>query len=286
MYVVNIRLAIVKHFDGIYFCRRTFRDKILGYHVRLSGWIAYLNDRIIHSHTVTVISATLDVSRGNPPINRVVHFWLATHRRNNTIVASFAGPLDDLSGDARRAVEGLVNASRRDAIEAHRQEFGVPEMELTLAAWVDAFDLRLRQALVTGLLSRPMRAIDTSRQSGLMVDGRALAGPLDRRTSLLEVLTSTEFHRRLRRQWDAFVADGDDRLAQVAHRRLFGGDATNEYVVLLRDIASKLGFGAFVAALLYSDEYTSRYGDGIPENEISVAAELSDSEDSDHTLRD
>jgi hypothetical protein len=193
--------------------------------------------------------------------------------RDGLSVISFDGSPQDLSEAARTAVERKANASRDAGIEADRRELGVVAMEQTLAAWEDAFEHQLRLSLVSQVLSRPVRAIDANRQ-GLMVDGRLLAGRLDQRSMLLEVLASREFQRRVQRSWDAFVAGGDARLAHVAHRRLFGSDATEENVALLRDIASGLGFAAFVAALLYSDEYTTRYGNGLPGGGAAVIPEL------------
>jgi hypothetical protein len=216
---------------------------------------------------------TEDLGGGEPGTVIILRYWQATHLHDGVIVLSFDGPPNDLSEAARTAAERAANASRRDGIEADRRELGVVAMEQTLAAWQDAFDHQLRLTLVSQVLSRPVRAIDANRQ-GLMVDGRMLAGRLDQRSTLLQVLASREFQRRVQRSWHAFVADGDARLAQVAHRRLFGSDATEEHVALLRDIASRLGFAAFVAALLYSDEYTTRYGNGLPGGGAPVIPEL------------
>ena len=74
----------------------------------------------------------------------------------------------------------------------------------------------------------------------------------------------SDFRNRIQRAWDAFVNHGDDRLAQFAYRRLFSQDATQDEIALLRGMASNYGYTAFIAALLYCNEYEERYGRGLP----------------------
>jgi hypothetical protein len=268
MYVVNIRLALVKDFDQFFFCQQTFRDEFQRYRDRLSGWIAFENDLISRSHTVSI-----ELVRERDSDGAAVSRWQATHFRNGVDVEVFDGPKNDTSLAAREAVERQANTARQAGIEADRQQSGVVDMEKTLAAWDDAFKHQLRQAMVSQVLGRPIRAIDASPQ-GLMVDGRMLATPLDQRATLVELLTSREFQRRTEKWWNAFVAGEDDRLVQVAYRRLFDRDATEQDVAFLRDVASRHGFPSLVATLFYSREYTERYGNGLPPGGAPIIDEL------------
>jgi hypothetical protein len=136
-------------------------------------------------------------------------------------------------------------------------------MENTLTAWEESFQGSLRRALVSQVLNRRSMAID-SNPHGLMVDGRILSANLDMRTMLVELLTSREFRRRIDRSWDSFVERSNDQLVQFAHRRLFDRDATSEEVAVLHGVASKFGYTAFIAALLYNDAYEQRHGRGLP----------------------
>jgi hypothetical protein len=65
---------------------------------------------------------------------------------------------------------------------------------------------------------------------------------------------------------------------QFAHRRIFKREALSEEIRLLRAIASHYGYGAYVAALLGSNEYEERYGRGLPPggDQILLSAEFKD----------
>ncbi len=113
------------------------------------------------------------------------------------------------------------------------------------------------------VLNRSAMAVDFNPE-GLMVDGRILPDEMAPRSALFELLMSREFQRRLEGVWRGFVNGGEDRLAQFAHRRLFGRDATADEVAALRRVGVAYGYGAFIGTLLYSSEYEERYGRGLP----------------------
>jgi hypothetical protein len=268
MYVVNIRLAVLKDFNPNYFCVEQFQNEFRRYQRRLAGWIAQFNDLIARSH---IVGSGLTAERFDKDgVFEDVPYWLAWHTRSGTVVATFKGPFRDVSEAARRRVERQANVSRDAGIQVDRRDLGVVDMENTLAAWEEAFQGSLRRALVSQVLNRRSMAID-SNPHGLMVDGRILPANLDMRTTLVELLTSREFRRRMDRSWDAFVERGNDQLVQFAHRRLFDRDATDDEVALLRGIASKFGYASLMAALAYNTEYEERYGRGLPVGRSPVA---------------
>jgi hypothetical protein len=136
MYVVTIRMAIVKEFDTKFSKDQGFQDEFQHYLDHLNEWIAELNRRIRESHTVAI-----KLVFGDQPIGGqgVLRFWQGTHLRNKVIVASFQGPVNDISQAAMQDVQRRAEASRRDGIERDRQGFGVVAMEETMAAWAQAF---------------------------------------------------------------------------------------------------------------------------------------------------
>jgi len=259
MYVVNIRLAIMKDFDPNYFCRQDFRDEFQRYFQRLGGWIRELNELISRTHTVRLE----EVSIVNPENEVVPQFWRATHYRNGVKVASFNGRRGDLGDETADRVLAQAEASRQAGIEADRRQFGVVEMEKTLGVWQQAFRNTLRAALVAQVLNRHAVATDFY-PDGIMVDGRILTADLDLRTTLMELLVSREFQVRVEKTWNAFVRHGDNRFVQFVYRRLFDRDATDEQVLLLRGISTNYGYAAFIAALVRSRDYEERYGNGLP----------------------
>ncbi len=259
MYVVNIRLAIMKDFDPNYFCRQDFRDEFQRYFQRLGGWIRELNELISRTHTVRLE----EVSIVNPENEVVPQFWRATHYRNGVKVASFNGRRGDLGDETADRVLAQAEASRQAGIEADRRQFGVVEMEKTLGVWQQAFRNTLRPALVAQVLNRHAVATDFY-PDGIMVDGRILTADLDLRTTLMELLVSREFQVRVEKTWNAFVRHGDNRFVQFVYRRLFDRDATDEQVLLLRGISTNYGYAAFIAALVRSRDYEERYGNGLP----------------------
>jgi hypothetical protein len=272
MYVVNIRLAIVKDFDPNFPCRPQFREEIQAYIDHLNGWITQLNDLITRLHSVVVerVSEVIDDEDGRPRV--VLRYWMAQHIRDGVVVRTFIGDVGDLSSATRSRVERQARDSRTTGVAADRQSLGVVSMEGVAQVWAQSLGIGLRLALVTQVLNRPVRAIDFN-SDGLMVDGRIIPTDLDLRTTLIEVLTSTEFRGRFKRTWEAFLERGNSEFVQLAHRRLFQRDATDEESELLRDIARRYGYGAFVAALLYSDEYEQRFGRGLPGGDRPLEAE-------------
>lgn len=261
MYVVNLRLAVLKDFNPDYFCVEQFQNEFSRYRSRLAGWIANFNELIAGSHTV---GSGLTAERFDKDgFFEDVPYWEAWHARSGTIVATFNGPFRDVSEATRRQLERQANASREAGIQADRRDLGAVDMENTLRAWEESFQGSLRRALVSQVLNRRSMAID-SNPHGLMVDGRILSANLDMRTMLVELLTSREFRRRIHRSWDSFMERGNDQLVQFAHRRLFDRDATGDEVALLHEVALKFGYAAFIAALLYNDAYEQRYGRGLP----------------------
>ena len=258
MYVADIRLAVLKDFDPNYFCSQQFRDEFQRYLDRLNGWIRQLNDLIANSNTV---DADLVEDRNSKGLLLGI-FWEARYSHNGVVVRTFRGPKNDLSETAHSRVEQQANSARSDGIESDRQQFGVVDMERTATAWEQAFRNTLRVALVTQVLSRASLAIDQNPE-GLMVDGRIVPSNLDLRSTLLELLASREFQRRVKRAWESFVK-GDERLVQFAYRRLFRQEASTGDVKLLRGVASTYGFAAFMATLLLSKQYEERYGRGLP----------------------
>lgn len=258
LYVATVRLAVLKGLRPSYYCENRFQDEYRGYINKANGWIQQIENSITAMHTVRVVQE----SRGRPD-NLPQDRWVATHLRNAVIVASFFGAWGDDSDATRERVTQQANASLTRGIQQDRQDSGVVDMESTVMAWRQAFQGALRSALVREVLNRPAMAIDVS-PDGLMVDGRALPAGIDQRTMLVEFLSSREFRNRIEKTWRAFVDQNDDRLVQFAHRRLFGRDASTEDVALLRGIAIKYGYGAFIAALMCSREYEEKYGRGLP----------------------
>jgi hypothetical protein len=257
LYVVTLRIAVLKGLRPTYYCEAHFQEEFQQYIDRGNGWIQRINDAIAASHTVRVATA----SRGKPPHQQVR--IVATHFRNGVVVDTFMGAWGDDSDETAARVEQQAHAARARGIEQDRRDFGVVDMENTVKAWRDAFHGALRAALVREVLNRPAMAIDFN-PDGLMVDGRMLPVGLDLRTTLLELLSSREFRHRIHKAWDAFMQRGDDRLVQFAHRRLFHRDATGDEMALLHGIASHCGYAAFMAVLLHCTEYEERYGRGLP----------------------
>jgi hypothetical protein len=259
MYVVNIRLAVLKEFNPSYFCIQEFVDEFHRYIARLEQWIDELNELIARSHTVSVIELIV-ITPGGQEISQG---WEGRHLRNGLVVHSRRGPRGDTSLATFQRLLDEMNGSRAAGIGADRRQFGVVDMESTVKAWRQAFDSARRQALISQVLNRAGMAIDSS-PNGLMVDGRILPEGIDPRSTLFELLRSSEFRRQLESAWSSFVEGREDRLAQFAHQRLFGRDATAEEVTALRSVAKVYGHGAFIGALLYGTEYEERYGRGLP----------------------
>jgi hypothetical protein len=262
MYVVNIRFAVLKHYQPCYFGVPQFQEEFERYIAKLKNWIAEVNGFINSIHTVDV---RVYVTHGQGPTGLVVtpHYWEGKHFRAGVVVGRFQGPEGDFSAAAREKVTLQVNGSRSTGIAADREQFGVVAMEETAQAWEDAFSAALRQALSDEVLNRPRMAIDSDRE-GLMVDGRILPTSVEPRALLFEVLISREFRRRVEKSWPVLIEGGDDRLAQYAFQRLFSRDVTEEEIQLIRDIAAKYSYAACIAMLLHSEEYEERYGKGLP----------------------
>jgi hypothetical protein len=270
MYVVSIRLAVLKDFDPNFFCQAQFQNEFRRYIDRLNGWIAQLNEMIRGLHTVSIRQGRETVDTVPPTVFR---WWIATHLRAGVVVRTFEGPFGNTSQAARDSVERQAQADRDRGIEEDRVGFGVVEMERTVAAWTQAFTASLRIALVTQVLGRRPMAVDFD-PAGLLVDGRVVRTDLDPRATLTELLVSREFHSRIEKSWTAFLRQKDDRLAQFVHRRLFDREATEEDVNLLRGVASSYGFPAFIATLLYSNQYEERFGRGLPNGGAPVVEAL------------
>ncbi len=97
MYVVNIRLAVLKEFDPNYFCIQQFIDEFRRYIARLAQLIEEIKRLIRRSHTVSVeqvLTIEQDGSR-----------WQGNHFRGETLVASFKGP----QVTCRRTLAGVAN---------------------------------------------------------------------------------------------------------------------------------------------------------------------------------
>jgi hypothetical protein len=228
----------------------------------LNGWIAQLNDLIGKLHVVLVEKVTDVVDDdGRPQV--VLKYWMAQHIRDGVIVDTFTGEVGDLSSSTRLRVERQARDSRNSGVAEDRENLGVLNMEGVAESWEQSIGVDLRLNLVRQVLNRPARAIDFS-PNGLMVDGRVIPADLDLRTTLIELLTSQEFRRRIKTIWQGFIDRDRDELVQFAVRRLFGRDPEVDENEALRQLARRYGFGAFVAALLYSDEYEQRFGAGLP----------------------
>jgi hypothetical protein len=258
MYVVNTRLAVLKEFDPNYFCVQQFVDEFRRYIGRLEQWIEELNRLIARSHTVRV--ELIVITPGGLEISLGLE---GKHLRNGLVVRSRRGPRGDTSEATHQRLLDEMNASRVAGIAADRRQFGVVDMENTAKAWRQAFDGSRRQALVSQVLNRRGMAVDFN-PDGLMVDGRILPDGMELRSVLFDLLMSREFRRELESAWKGFVDGREDRLAQFAHQRLFDRDATADEVAVLRRVGEVYGYGAFIGALLYSNEYEERYGRGLP----------------------
>src|SRR5450755_3539990 len=278
MYVVSLRLAVLKDIDPNYFCRQNFQLEFQGDgtagisqgHIgHLRFWIAQINDLIVQSNTVDIqLDELVDPKR---PEVRIVQ-WVATYSDKGVIVDQFFGRKNDSSERTRASLEHQANASRSAGITADQQQAGVFDMEKAAAAWEQAFTNPRRMAMVSQVLNRPMMAIDFN-PNGLLVDGRILPVSLDV-TTLMELLISREFRNRVQKAWDGFINRSDDRLVPFAHRRLFNRDTTSDEIALLHRIAKHYGYTAFIAALLYSKEYEERYGRGFPVGEQPITDTL------------
>jgi hypothetical protein len=269
MYVVSIRLAVVKDFDPNYFCKKNFQQEFQDHIGHLRIWIAQINDLIVQSNTVDVqLDDLVDPKR--PEVRIVI--WVATYFHNGVFVSEFRGPERDATLATRARVEQQANALRSAGIADDRQQSGVIDMEKAAAAWEQAFTIPQRMAMVSQVLNRHTMAIDFN-PDGLMVDGRILPVSLDV-TTLMELLVSREFRNRVQKAWDGFMNRSDDRLVQFAHRRLFNRDTTSDEIALLHGIASRYGYAAFIAALLYSKEYEEQYGRGFPVGEQPITDAL------------
>jgi hypothetical protein len=275
MYVVNIRLAVLKDFDPNYFCNQQFQKEFRRYIDHLSDWIAQVNDLIARSNTILEAEEIEDLnSKGiiGSPLE-------ASYLHNGAIVQTFKGGRNDLSEETIRHLNQAANAARSEGIEADRQHSGVVEWEKTAAAWAQAFRTTLRQALVNQVLNRATLASDVN-PDGFLIDGRLLPANLDFRSTLIELLISHEFRDLAQKSIDAFINGSDDRLGKFRYRRLFNRDATSHQVDLLHRIAAEYGYSAFVAALLHSKEYEERYGRGLPGGGQSIVPALSSQEES------
>jgi hypothetical protein len=259
IHTVNLRLAILRHFKEHYYCdagsRREFEDHI----AKINGWCRQIDDTITRQHTVKVQLRVIS-TRPEPRVR-----WEATHARAGEVVATFGGEVDDVSPATRDRVEGRANTSRSRAIAAERRDVGLVEMEKPAQLWNQAFRRDSGAALARDLLDQSPAAGDGAAVTlDVSAPGGTPSALFDARSALLEALAGDEFRGRIRKSWDALVHQGDDRLIQLAHRRLFGRDASPDEAALLRGIASRYGQAAFMATLLRSQEYESRYGGGFP----------------------
>ncbi len=265
IYVINIRLIVLRAFDDCFFGRQQFTDEFRSYTNHLDRWITQIIDTINAAHTVTVViqSRGHTLPPGGEPDGGPQFRVVARHLRQGVIIDEFASVWLDIAPPSEAPFRQQANRARDRAISEERQQSGVPDMEAVAAAWRQAFAGNLRLALISQVLNRPTMAID-SNPNGLMVDGRILPTNLDLRTTLMELLCSQQFRNRIQSAWDAFVNRGDDRLAQFACSRLFDHDATPDEINLLRGIASYYGYTSFIAALLHCNTYEERYGRGLP----------------------
>lgn len=269
IHTVNLRLAIVRHFKDGYFCDPAYRREFEGYIGKLNAWCRQIDEAITSQHTVKVELKVV----GTRPEPRVR--WEATHSRGGEVVATFAGEIDDVSPATRDRIEGRANSSRTRAIAAERRDTGLLEMQKPAPAWAETFRRDSGSALAREVLNRSAAGSDASDvHADAMTLDRTLPAHRDDRSRLLDALASDAFRHRINKSWDALVHRGDDRLVQFAHRRLFGRDASPAETTLLRGIASRYGFAAFMAALLRSEEYGARYGDGFPAAGAPITAAL------------
>lgn len=274
MRVVNNRLAVVKTVDPEYFCpNKPFLSEFRSYWQTLSQWIGQVGTVIASKHSVE----GPEWEAYPPDSHRPRYYrWVAHYLAWGTYKRSEFGPRGDRSDQARSQVLASVNASMRRGIAADRRRLSVTAMEETAAAWQRAFANGFRQSLVSELLNRPAAAGDFIGDQ-LLVDGRLIqanvdgAPDLDVRRLLLELLGSPEFRARIERSWTSFINREDDRLVQVAYRRLFEREPTDEETDLLRQVASRYGYRSYIAALLHSDEYERRYGHHAPTQADSAA---------------
>ncbi len=269
MYVVNIRLGVLKEFDPNYFCVQQFVEEFQRYGRRLTGWIDELNRLISRSHTAGVVELIVITPGGT----EIVQGLEGRHLRNGIVVHSRRGPRGDTSEATFNRLLAEMNRFRDVGISADRRQFGVVDMEATAKAWQQAFDLNRRAALLSQVLGRPEMAIDAN-PAGLMVDGRLIPDGVDLRSTLYELLSSREFQRNLEAGWRRFVGGDDDGLAELAVRRLLGRNANRDELALLRRVAEAYGYRAFVAVLLHSGEYEDRYGRGLPTGGTPIHEEL------------
>ncbi|MDQ4068787.1 MAG: phycobilisome rod-core linker polypeptide [Actinomycetota bacterium] len=284
IHVVNIRLAVLKQiYPDRYFCPELgYVDEFREWVQRLEWWARTINDAIRPLHTVAgpfrknvglVDSGPGDDDPGPRPKPRPRFVWAAEYRVKGVTSQEFQGR--DLSPESHEQVRAAAARAQAKGIEADRTRLGVVAMEKAAAAWRQAFAGSLRQALVRELLNRPAELTELD-PDGFRLEGRVLPADMPLRDVLLHLLCSWEFRRRVERSWTGLVERGDHRLTKFAYQRLFGREPKEEEASLLREVASAHGFRAYVAALLYSDEYERRFGENGPgpsEQSLSVALE-------------
>lgn len=259
-YVVDIRTLVVKDKEQCYWGVEPYKSEMLRYLRKLDAWIGSLNNEVNACHTVTVTAS----SHGGKPPER---FWRAVHRRNGVVVATFES--DFFSEEEKKAVTREANASRARGVASDRQRLGVVHMERTAATLRKPFTSTQRRQTMARQLAPAGQTVHSFDPDVVVIDDQVVggyeAGPDDDlRSEMLAVLCSPAFRGRLQRSFRAFCDGDDDRLVNLAHRRLFQRDATYEEASALRAVAASYGYPAFVAALVYSDEYASRHGGSLP----------------------
>lgn len=255
-YVVDIRTLVVKDKEPCYWGVEPFKSEMLRYLNKLDAWVGFLNDEISRAHTVTVSPS----SHGGRPPERV---WRGVHSRSGVVVATFESEF--FNEKAKEDVRREANASRARGIAADRQRLGVVHMEQTAATLRKPFtSTQRRQTMARQLVPSRQAALAFDPEVSVMDDQVVNGYDDDVRTELLSVLCSPVFRDRVNRSFRAFCDGDDDRLVNLAHRRLFQRDATDEECGVLRAVAASYGYPAFVAALLYSDEYGARHGGSLP----------------------
>jgi hypothetical protein len=141
IYVINMRLAVLKEFDPNYSGVEQFRQEFQGYVEKLSRWIEILNDAITNSHTVSLMKRKEAVRPEPDSKPTVIQYWLGIHLHNKVTIKSFKGPVNNITDIARRKVEQQAKQSRDDGIKKDRHDLGVVEMEKTRAIWIATFRL-------------------------------------------------------------------------------------------------------------------------------------------------
>src|SRR5262249_12458797 len=104
LYVVTLRIAILKQLRPNYYCERSFQDEFQQHIDRANYWIQQINNAIASLYTVQTSLVISSDSRGHTERN-----WVATIYRSGVQIQQLVGPDNDASLSAKQALELQAN---------------------------------------------------------------------------------------------------------------------------------------------------------------------------------